>query len=375
MCENDGTIVEIIDNHGKISEEPGLEYYSGILTPGFVNVHCHLELSHLEKKITEHSGIGGFIGAVNSLRTQSDEDIIKAARVADKKMWAAGIAAVGDISNTAATLDIKKTSPIYYHTFVESFGFHPSRAERAIDIATRVFNQFNENKQPASIVPHSPYSVSELLFKKIIEHARKNQSILCIHSQESEGELQFFTSGDGPIAHHIQNNLGIDISHWQAPGKSSIQSVLHYFPPKNPLILVHNTNTQKADINFIKQNREVINTFFALCPNSNLFIENQLPPLPLFQNEKLNICIGTDSLASNHQLSVLEELITLQSNFESVEINDLLKWGTINGAQALNIENRFGSFEPGKKPGINLIRGIDFNKLQLTSRSSVKRLV
>jgi cytosine/adenosine deaminase-related metal-dependent hydrolase len=151
-------------------------------------------------------------------------------------------------------------------------------------------------------------------------------------------------------------------------------SILPYLPDKNPLLLVHNTFTEKLDLEALKKNRSLKNTWFVLCPNSNLYIENQLPPIKLFRDEKLNICIGTDSLASNHELSVLAELITLQQNFPELELTELLIWATLNGAKALGIEATFGSFEPGKKPGINLISGVDFKTFRLTENSKVKRL-
>lgn len=375
ICKPDGTVVNIIDNNKELKEEPGLEFYSGILVPGFVNTHCHLELSHLKGKIEENTGIGGFIGKINTLRNEETESIEKAIQFADRKMWAAGTAAVGDISNSILTLDTKIKSKIFYHTFVESFGFHPSSAERAFELAKFIQKEFQENNLNTSIVPHSPYSVSKLLFNKIKENAFAEKSILTIHNQESKGEAQFFIDGTGPIANHFQHNLGIDISHWQASGKSSLSSVLKYLSAENQLLLVHNTFTKKEDLDDLKKCRLLKNTFFVICPNSNIYIENQLPPLSLFQNEKLNICLGTDSLASNHNLSILSEMITLQQNFPEIELEELLIWATLNGAKALKIEPGFGSFQPGKKPGVNLISGIDFKSMKLTKSSKVRRLV
>lgn len=374
-CTDDGTILEISGNNEKITEQSGLEYYSGILVPGFVNTHCHLELSHLKGKIEEKTGIGGFIGQINQLRNQETENTEKAIQVADRKMWAAGTAAVGDISNSTLTLETKKISKIFYHTFIESFGFHPSRAERAFDIAQFVQFQFKEFNLPCSIVPHSPYSVSKPLFEKIKENAIIEKSILTIHNQESEGEGEFFRFGTGAILNHLQNNLGIDTSHWQPTGKSSLISILQFIPKDNQLLLVHNTFTKKEDLDELRKIRSTDNTFFVLCPNSNHYIENQLPPVPLFRDENLNICIGTDSLASNHELSVLAEMITLQLNFPEIKLEELIKWASINGAKALQIEDRFGSFETGKKPGVNLISGIDFKTMKLTIHSKVKRLI
>lgn len=374
ICENDGTVVEIVENNGDLKEQAGMEFYSGILVPGFVNVHCHLELSHLKGQIEEKTGIGGFIGKINQLRNRETEEIEKAIQVADRKMWAAGIAAVGDISNSIHTIKTKIRSKIHYHTFVESFGFHPSRAERSYDYALFVQNQFEKNTLKNSIVPHAPYSVSEPLFLKIQGNAAAEKSILSIHNQESMAESEFFISGSGEISNHLKNNLGIDISHWKPTGLNSLQSVLKFLPSENPLILVHNTYTGKDDLNFLKKNRSLSNTFFTLCPNSNLYIENHLPSVQLFREEKLNLCIGTDSLASNHELSVLAEMVTLQQNFPELSLEELIQWATINGAKALGIDDIFGSFDPGKKPGINLITGIDLKTFHLTEKSKVKRL-
>jgi aminodeoxyfutalosine deaminase len=375
ICEDDGTIIDIQKSPDDLKEEEGLEFYSGILVPCFVNAHCHLELSHLKGKIKEKIGLSDFVGALNHLRKEEPEILEQQIFKHDRMMYAAGIAAVGDISNSLSSLKTKRKSKLFYHTFVESFGIHPSRAEKAFKHARFVQNEFQQKGLKTSIVPHSPYSVSEPLFKKIKETVVAEHSIVSIHNQESRGEEQFFKDGSGPIAYHFQHNLGIDISHWEPTGKSSLTSVLHFLPKENPLLLVHNTFTEKVDIDFLKKQRSQENTFWVLCPNSNFYIENQLPPVSLFQDEKLNICIGTDSLASNQQLSVLAELITLQQHFPELTLEELLRWATFNGARALQIGRTFGSFESGKKPGVNLITGVDFKKMKLTSNSKVKRLM
>ena len=374
ICENDGTVIEIIENREK-KEWPGVEYYSGIIVPGFVNVHCHLELSNLKGNLEERKGIGEFIGEINRLRYQETEDLEMAMHIADRKMWAAGIAAVGDITNSIHTIDVKLKSKIFFHTFVESFGFHPARAEKSFNYARFVHDEFSENGLSASIVPHSAYSVSEPLLRKIGENANTENSIISIHNQESLAEAQFFMDGTGPIANHLQHNLNIDISHWIPTGKSPISTILRFLPRSNPLILVHNTFTKKADLEELAGMRSTENTFIALCPNSNLYIENQLPPVDLFRSEKTAICLGTDSLASNYKLSILSEMITLQQNFPELKLEELFKWSGLNGAKALGIEKSFGSFSKGKKPGVNLITAIDFKNLKLSENSKVKRLI
>ncbi len=375
VCEDDGTIINIIEKGDKLNEEAGLEFYSGVLVPGFVNAHCHLEFSHTKGQIEEKTGIAGFIKKINQLRTSTDEEMQKAMQVADRKMWAAGIAAVGDVSNSVLSAQVKLKSALLYHTFVEVFDFHPSRADRAFQIALDVKEGMHKRGLSTSIVPHSPYSVSEPLFQKIKENAVKTGGILSIHNQESKGESEFYHKGTGPIAGHFQNNLGLDISHWKATGKSSLQSILQYLPAENKLLLVHNTYTSEDDIEFLLENRAHQNTFLVLCPNSNLYIENALPPLDLFQKYNLKICLGTDSLASNHQLSVLSEMITLQTRFPEITLQELLDFACLNGAEALGFGDQLGSFEIGKKPGVNLLTKLDLKELKLTKDTQVKRLL
>lgn len=372
ICADDGTVVDLLDTGGQLREQAGLEQYSGILAPGFVNAHCHLELSHLKGKIPGKTGLGGFLGAINKLRNlevQNQEEVMKQA---DFLMRNSGIVAVGDISNSYSSLETKRTSKNCYHTFVEAFGFHPSRAEKAFAIAEFVESMFREFGLSASVTSHSPYSVSELLFQKISEKALADNSILSVHNQESQDEQVFFKDGSGPLFHHLSQTLALDVSHWKPTGKSSLEFTLSFIPKENPLLLVHNTFTSPEDIRLLKKQRKMGNTFLVLCPNANLYIENQLPPVSLFQQEKLNICLGTDSLASNQTLSILQEMITLQANFQELTLLELIEWGCWNGSKALGLSDLFGSFRRGKKPGVNLITGADLQRLKLTEKSKVK---
>jgi cytosine/adenosine deaminase-related metal-dependent hydrolase len=374
ICEDDGTVIDLIDTSGQLHEQAGMEQYSGILVPGFVNAHCHLELSHLKGKIPEKTRLGRFLGFINKLRNLQEEDFEEAIKKADFTMKHAGIVAVGDVSNSYTSLETKRNSKIKYHTFVEAFGFHPSRAEKAFAFAEFVESMFREFDLPTSITPHSPYSVSEGLFLKIRDKALVENSILSVHNQESRDEVLFFKDGSGDIAHHISEILKIDISHWKPTLKSPLEFTLSFIPKENPLLLVHNTFTSPEDIQFLKRRRKMENTFLVLCPNANLYIENQLPPVSLFQKEKLNICLGTDSLASNDSLSILKEMIVLQNSFPEITLQNLVEWGSMNGARALGLNDFLGSLEPGKKPGINLITGVDMKNLILTSKSKVKVL-
>jgi cytosine/adenosine deaminase-related metal-dependent hydrolase len=150
--------------------------------------------------------------------------------------------------------------------------------------------------------------------------------------------------------------LHLDISFYKPSATKSLQSYLSHFLPNQSLILVHNTNTTKDDLLSIANCQlPVVNLFFCVCPNANLYIGNPLPDIVLLRQYNAAITIGTDSLASNHQLSVLAEMQTLHRHFPQLEKKELLQWATLNGAQALQLDDVLGSFEPGKKPGVLIV--------------------
>lgn len=375
ILDENGAILEVVDTKGEFREQAGLEFYNGILVPGFVNAHCHLELSHFYNKIGRGTGLGGFLGYINNLRKEDLIYDLEAAQNADEKMWQNGIVAVGDISNGLASIDIKRKSKIRYFTFAEVYGFLPERADRAFIFGREVFEFCRLYDFPASVSPHSPYSVSNQLFALIKDFASGNSFPVSMHNQESQGENEFFLTGNGEIARHLQNNLGLDISGWNPTGKNSLPSVLGKLPEKNNLLLVHNTFTCEADIQFLKSQREPGSLFFVLCPNANLYISKTLPPVDLFRQHGLNLCLGTDSLASNSHLSILSEMKTVQENFPETGLEELIMWATLNGAKALKMDQTLGSFEPGKKPGANLLENVDLQNLRLTAETRVKKLV
>jgi cytosine/adenosine deaminase-related metal-dependent hydrolase len=344
-----------------------VQKYEGILVPGFINTHCHLELSHLKGKIAEHTGLPGFVQQVISQRAASEEEICGAMLEADAEMYQNGIVAVGDISNQLISKDIKLNSKIYYHTFVEAMGFNPLRAQEIIVNAQKVRDAFSPLK--ASIVPHAPYSVSEDLFAEITKLSGEEEDIVSIHNQETPDENAFFMAKEGHFL-KLYEFLGLDITFFKASGRSSLQTYLSRLSAKARKLLVHNTFTSKEDLAYAASVQHGL--YWCLCPNANLYIEGKLPDIGLFLHSDAVITLGTDSLASNYQLSILDEMKVLQEK-ESVPLEKLLRWATINGASFLGVDHQFGSFENGKRPGVNLIEHM--NGDQISAASRLRRLV
>jgi cytosine/adenosine deaminase-related metal-dependent hydrolase len=350
----DGEIVDIVPAAGA---GEGVAFFSGILSPGFVNCHCHLELSHMKGVIPEKTGMVDFLVRVIQQRGLDAEIIQKAIADAENSMLQNGIVAVGDICNTPNTVQQKKKGRLLYHNFIETMGFIEHTAAQRFEASLAVYDQFARlYRVPAesnSIVPHAPYSVSPALFQ-LITHFPGNH-LLAIHSQESAAEREFMEKGTGDF-HRLYQALHIDISFYKPTSAESLRTTLSHFLPNQSVILVHNTNTTKADLLSIANcSLPIANLFFCVCPNANAYIGNPLPDIDLLRQYKASIVVGTDSLASNHQLSVLAELQTLQQHFPHIEKRELLQWATLNGAKALQLDDVIGSFEPGKKPGVLVI--------------------
>lgn len=354
-----------------------IESFDGILSPGFINAHCHLELSHLKSRIPQKTGLVEFVFKVMTERHFAEPEILAAITSAEEEMLQNGIVAVGDICNNALTIPQKNTQRLHYHNFIEVSGFVPAFAQERFDKAVTVLEQFqlqaNKNLQKASISPHAPYSVSPDLFE-LINNATANQ-LVSIHNQETIAEEDFIKNKTGDFL-KLYEKLGIDISFFEPTGKSSLQSWLGSLNKNQSAILVHNVTTTAADLEFMQQytgNDRLSSLYFCLCPNANLYITNTLPNINLLVEETGNIVLGTDSLASNQQLNIWEEIKTLQHHFPQLQLKTMLQWATINGAKALQMEHKLGSFENGKQPGLILIEGTE--NLQASIGSSSRRIL
>jgi cytosine/adenosine deaminase-related metal-dependent hydrolase len=330
-----------------------VEQLSGILSPGFVNCHCHLELSHMKGLIPKGTGLVDFVFNVVSQRHFPEEEILLAIEKAEDEMLANGIVAVGDICNNTLTLPQKIKGRIYYHNFVEASGFNPQIADQRFERSLGFFREYAMHYslpvESNSIVPHAPYSVADELWEKITGFPGNH--LMTIHNQETLAEDELFMKGKGDFL-RLYQKMGIDIAFFSPTGKSSLQSYLPKFIKNQSVILVHNVHTTEADLLFAKECDKKLT--WCLCPNANLYITGQLPAVNLFMKQDCEIVLGTDSLASNDQLSIIEEIKTLRNHFPKIAANQLLSWATINGAKALQMDKLLGSFEKGKQPGVIL---------------------
>ena len=341
----------------RLDSTPGVEFHSGIICAGFVNAHSHLELAYLRGAIEAGGGFAAFAESMGKVRGSfSQEEQLAAIAEADKEMWAEGVDAVGDIVNGDTSFASKATSKIYYHNFLEVFGLRECNIERQRELL----------KFPnTSLTPHSTYSVQDAPFKEMC--SGESDKPLSIHFLETPDEKMLY-SGTGRL-HDWYKRVGFecDFIHYGSPARRIVSSV----PKGRSVLLVHNCAVTAEDVEILK-NHLSTPIYWALCPRSNNYISGIEPrSVNLLRACGLNICIGTDSLASNWSLSMMEEL----KMFRDIPLAELLQWATINGAKALGIDDKFGTLEVGKRSGVVNLTGVDLTNFTLTPESRARRIL
>ncbi|GIV27544.1 MAG: amidohydrolase [Bacteroidia bacterium] len=346
----------IVDLFFSESNENITELYDGILVPGFVNAHCHLELSYLHHQFEHYQELLGFIRQMFQKRNLFNEkEIISQAEYWDKKMYENGIVAVGDIVNTIHTLNIKVQSPIHYINFIEVFGLLADKSELIFHKSTELQTTFLNHHLSAFLAAHAPYSLSNPLWYLLLNYYKNNtqQITSSLHFLESSDEKNLLTNRDSLMRTFFEKEFNLkqyELTQISYNFETYFQQLVKH---SKTTILVHSTFWKGEYQNIINSFKNKI--FFCLCPNANLLIEQKLPDVDYISSYSDNICLGTDSLASNFNLSIVDEMNVLLTNFPQLSIEKVLKWGTSNGAKALNLNTKIGYIKMNCTLPLNVI--------------------
>ncbi|RMG55383.1 MAG: hypothetical protein D6722_27900 [Bacteroidetes bacterium] len=342
------------------------EHHKGILCPGLINAHCHLELSHLRGQMQRGTGMTGFVQELWAKRNLlSPADQAEAAAAVMEEMWWGGTAAVGDICNSALTAGPKRAEArLYTHSFLELLGLDARRVPDILaqgEALTRDFQGLSH-----SLTLHAPYSVSPALRDAF--YARP-QGRLSIHLLESEGERRFFAHGDGPMETFLST---FNLPRLRFPQPDPIAYICEGLAPAQPVIWVHNTEMMAAEATQVATGFP--QAWFCLCPLSNDFLHGREPKLPVFLPWKDRLCLGTDSLASTDSPHVWDEALRVQALAPTLKTHDLLRMLTTQGAAALGMAGELGIFAPGTRPGVLLIQGQEEVEGPLSPQARLRRL-
>ena len=338
----------IVVSAGPISERPDphrtleVDLGSSILCPGFVNAHTHLELSNLEGAV---SGERGFVPWIeDQLRVRAErgaDDAMAPIRKAIASMESGGTVAVADVSNSLVTIGPLVESGLSAVVLQEILGIDPSQAES-------VFGQTRSQREIAcaalaagtrirlDVAAHAPHSLSRRLFELLIEDG----GIRSIHVAESRSEDEFLQHGHGEWREFLSRRVG-EVP-FEAPGLSPVRYLDQLGALHRGLLAVHCVRVDADDAKLLAERKAVA----VLCPRSNAFLGNGVPPLALLLGSGVGIAFGTDSLASCPSLDVLEDARLLARKFPRVPKAALLHALTRGGAFALGFAD-LGEIRPG----------------------------
>jgi Cytosine deaminase and related metal-dependent hydrolases len=385
-CDDDGVIISVgsLENVD-ISEDRRFEdqlivYRKGFITPGFVNAHCHVELSHMEGLFRQGTGMDGFIQQINALRLTVDrEGRIEAMRRQFDAMYEMGVSAMGDISNCDESFEMKREAleqgRMYTRTYLEVFGTEPEDAPAVMEGVIELQKKAREYGLDAAPTPHSCYTMSPELNRLSAVEGLKS-GFISYHSQESDEEEDMIRFGTGALADDYHGR-GASTPPLNKNGAlcyfiDNLRKELHA-PIDGHVLLVHNVALEEKGLQYALDAFK--HPYWAICPLSNIFIHRALPPIEMMRRHGLKICIGTDSLSSNTLLSPVAEMKCLQDNFPEVPLSEVLTWACLNGAEAIGRDEVCGSIEEGKRPGLVLIENVDIDNMRLTRDSRSTRLI
>jgi cytosine/adenosine deaminase-related metal-dependent hydrolase len=322
---------------------PVRELGPGVLMPGLVNAHCHLELSHLQGRI---DGSAGFVGWVESLVMQRPGDPREVVRAAASRaietVVKTGTVAVGDVSNALDHVDLLDASPLTAVVFHELIGWDPTKADALLAAAeARVAALGASHRLQIRLAAHAPHSVSPALLRGLV--ARGGPA--AIHLAESPDEVKFLSQRGGAWPGFLARR-GLDMA-FEGSGLSPTQYVERLGALHPRLVAAHCVQVDAADCARLARH----GVHVVLCPRSNRALGVGVAPLSELLSAGVRLSLGTDSLASVDTLDLMDDVVALHRAFPDVAAETLVRLATAGGAEALGLPD-LGTIAVGKRAAL-----------------------
>jgi len=328
-----GLIEEVGQGHSSGSHV--IDHGSGAIMPTFVNAHTHLELCALKGRVPFDNGFRLWVKQLINMRDAEEmENLLTGAKQGVKELIESGTGVIGEISTLGITKDILTNSGLAGIWFKEYFG-NNSVVKTGCDE--------KKGRIATSFAAHAPHTTAPELLVNLKNAAKKNNLPLSIHVAESENEIRFLSTGKDEWADFLSER-GIDFSGWGLPVESPVKYLDRLGILDKKTIAVHLIHADKDDFEILLR----YNVCLCLCFRSNHYLHQRLPDLTGMLGAGLKPCLGTDSLACVDSLSMFDEMTFTTNAFPLVPPAEILAMATINGANALSVEDRFGTLNPGK---------------------------
>ena len=293
-----------------------------------LNAHTHLELGWLKAGLPDVAGMdftrwirSAIYQPFQNLKPDWQEQFTASIESGIQELKAAGITTVGDISETGLSIQPLLNAGMHGIVYIEVSGHDPTQAEARFQKMVEIVNTWRykmRGRLKLGLAPHTPWSVSRELWKKVLDYAKKENLPLCIHVAESEAEVQFLKDGTGSIKDIYYPHMN-----FTAPQKTPIAYLEELGALEQKPLLVHAVHVTDEDIALIKKHDCTV----VHCPRSNLRLRCGRMPLEKFLEADIPVLLGTDSLASSPSLNVFQEL----------EIAAALHYGKVDPKQLIEM--------------------------------------
>ena len=348
-----GGASEVLQRHGGAL----VERVRGVLLPGLVNAHTHLELSALRGRVPGGAGFVPWVEQMIGVRSElRPEDDVAAVEHAVEELVTCGTVAVGEVTNSLAAVPALARRGIVGCVFHEVFGVEREPLDRRVAaleqmVAERV-GRWPSADLAYAPTPHTLYTTHPDVVRRLLAGARERGLRASVHIAEHPAERRFLERGDGPVAEWYEARLKLrrDLLEWPGESPIAFADALGALAPD--VLAVHLTDALPAELDLVARRGATV----VLCPRSNLHIETRLPPLLAVRAAGILPALGTDSLASSASLDVLAEARALHDRFPAVPATDLVTMATWAGARALGRLD-VGRITRGARPGLIAIEG------------------
>jgi cytosine/adenosine deaminase-related metal-dependent hydrolase len=316
---------------------------NAVILPGLINIHTHLDLTNLHNRIKPTKNFTHWVFQIIGARIRwKEEDYISSIEKGIELCVESGTTTVADIANTVYSFSVLKKSPLRKVVYKEVIDLNPDHAK---DVLKKTQSELStiipDNLLSIGLSPHAPYSVSRELYQAIAQLAVETDTPVCTHIAETRDEIEFLIKGTGNFPAFLRQIRALP-DNWQPPGLTPVSFLNEAGILHNQPLLIHCNYVTDEEISIIKSSGASV----ALCPRSHHFFGHKNHPFQKLLDAGINVGLGTDSLASNHSLSILDEMKFL-SLHHSVPPATLLAMATKNGAKALGLESKTGQIKEG----------------------------
>jgi aminodeoxyfutalosine deaminase len=322
------------------------------IVPGLVNAHTHLELTSLHNCISYNGDFTDWIRQIIIAKEPwTEHEYVSSIREGITRSLEAGTTTIADINRNGLALDELRKSKIKKILFYELIDFNPYSAESTADNYMGEINSVNKDRLLSiGIFPHAPYTVSKELYRRCKVLSEELGIHIATHISETNDEIEFLTRGTGRFMSLLKDRDMLD--NWSHPGLRPIAYLSNMRILKDGWILVHCNYINEEEIDDIRMSGSSV----VYCPRSHKYFGHKNHPFRKLINCGINVALGTDSLASNESLSILDEMKYLYEKHKDVRPQNILYMGTVAGAIAFRMENKIGRLESGFDADITVIK-------------------